>query len=258
MIKVLVTGASGQLGKAIRVLAGEYPEVSFHFADRTELDITDKGSVNTLFSGSSFDYCINCAAYTDVEQAEKTPQIAFEVNERGVANLAEACKANNVVLIHISTDYVFDGRKQEGYLPSDTPKPINQYGMSKWEGEKRVQDILSEYFIIRTSWLYSASGTNFYTKILKKAREEGKISVTDKEVGCPTHADNLGRHILEIISQKKKTFGIHHFTDGEAMTWYDFAKRIVEEQGLSLKALVVKAENYRTFAIRPKFSVLKP
>ncbi len=251
MIKVLVTGASGQLGKAIRALAGEYPEVSFHFAERKDLDITEKESVNALFSNNHFDYCINCAAYTDVEQAEKTPQIAFEVNERGVANLAEACKANNVVLIHISTDYVFDGRKQKGYLPSDIPNPINQYGRSKWEGEKRIQDILSEYFIIRTSWLYSQRGRNFYTNIKKRAALGGTISVTNQEYGCPTHADHLAKYIMDLVDGEKKSFGIYHYTDGEAMTWYEFAKKILLENRMSDSVRLLATKSYPSVAKRP-------
>lgn len=256
MIKVLVTGAGGQLGKAISFLAGDFPQIDFHFAERKDLDITDGESVNSVFSKSQYEYCINCAAYTDVEQAEKTPQIAFEVNNQGTANLAAVCNANNVVLVHISTDYVFDGRKSEGYLPSDIPNPLNQYGMSKWEGEKRIQELSDKYLIIRTSWLYSERGTNFYTKILKKAKEERKITVNADQLGCPTHADNLARYILELISQGIKTYGIKHFTDGEAMTWYDFAKRILAEQDYAEKVTIERAAHNRHSALRPKNSVL--
>ncbi len=256
MIRVLVTGASGQLGMAISALAGEYPQLTFHFAGRSDLDITDRDSINIIFEKKGYDYCINCAAYTDVEQAEKTPEKAFEINEQGAANLAETCKAHEVILIHISTDYVFDGKKAEGYLPSDLPNPINQYGRSKWEGEKRVQEILNKYFIIRTSWLYSERGTNFYTKILNRAQEGGKISVTAQQMGCPTHADNLGRYILDLIASENKTFGIHHFTDGEAMTWYGFAKRILAEQGYAESITVEEAKDYPTSVKRPKNSVL--
>lgn len=256
MTRVLVTGASGQLGMAIRALAGNYRQVDFHFADRSALDITDRKAVETLFSENHYDYCINCAAYTNVEQAEKTPRVAFEINEEGVANLAMASKLNDAVLIHISTDYVFDGQKAEGYLPTDTPNPINQYGKSKWEGENRIQKVLKRYFIIRTSWLYSQRGRNFYTNIKKRAALGGTISVTNQEYGCPTHADHLAKYIMDLVDGEKKSFGIYHYTDGEAMTWYEFAKKILLENRMSDSVRLLATKSYPSVAKRPAYSIL--
>lgn len=256
MSQILVTGASGQLGKSIRNLATSYPSFTFHFASKADLDICNKEKVDQTFVEGNFDYCINCAAYTNVEQSEKTPEIAFKVNEMGVYNLAQACKETKVVLIHISTDYVFDGTTEGGYYTTDEPNPINEYGKSKLAGERRIQEILKEYFIIRTSWLYSNTGSNFYTKILKKAKKERTIYVTTQQKGCPTHADHLGQYILDLISMQNDTYGIHHFTDGEVMTWYDFAKKILAEHHMEESVIVAEAENYRTFAKRPKNSVL--
>lgn len=257
MIRVLVTGSQGQLGKCIQKIVKDYPKINFIFKDSKALDITDMENVNEVFRSNNFDYCINCAAYTDVEQAEKTPKRAYAVNANGVRNLALACKENNMILIHISTDYVFDGEKDSPYTVDDTPNPINAYGKSKWEGERYVQEILDRYMIIRTSWLYSEFGKNFYTTILKKAKTEKALYVTDKQTGCPTNANNLANYILDQIVSDNKDYGVRHFTDGEAMTWYDFAVRILRKNSLESKVKLEKAKNYRTFAARPKYTVLK-
>lgn len=257
MTRVLITGANGQLGMSIRDLQEEHPNIDFLFKMREQLDITNANQLNEFFGSMHFDYCINCAAYTNVEQAEKTPEIAFKVNEEGVRNLANACKENKVILIHISTDYVFDGEKGEPYTVEDIPNPINEYGMSKWEGERHVQEILSNFYIVRTSWLYHKDyGKNFYKTILEKAKRGEPINVTDEQVGCPTNAVNLGKFILSLINTDKHPYGIFHYTDGVAMTWYDFSKKIAEENKLKGVARVVKDNNYRSFARRPKFSVL--
>ena len=256
MIKVLVTGSEGQLGKCIQKIAGNYNALDFEFEDSKTLDITDTKSINTEFQLENYTYCINCAAYTNVEQAEKTPERAFAVNADGVKNMATACKKNNVVLIHISTDYVFDGKKEEGYLTTDLPNPINQYGKSKLAGENFIQEIMDKYFIIRTSWLYSEYGNNFYKTIMNKAKSEKVLYITDEQTGCPTNANNLAKYILDLIVSPKIEYGIYHFTDGKAMTWCDFAKEILEKNNLKEKVRVEKAKNYRTFAKRPNYSVL--
>ncbi len=256
MIKVLVTGSEGQLGKSLQKISKEYSTAVFSFKDSKTLDITDLSAVNREMKIGGFHFCINCAAYTNVEQAEKTPDKAFEVNAEGARNIALACKENDVVLSHISTDYVFDGEKESPYTVDDIPNPINQYGKSKLRGEKDIQKVLKNYFIIRTSWLYSEFGNNFYRTILEKAKFQDVLYITDQELGCPTDANNLAKHILELIASNSKNYGIHHYTDGIAMTWYEFAKKILLENGLEGKVHLEKAKNYRTFAQRPKNSVL--
>lgn len=256
MKRVLVTGANGQLGQCLQKIVASYPDLEFSFKDAEQLDITDPNNVHAVFDSTPFDYCINCAAYTDVEQAERSPEIAYRVNAEGVKNLALACKKHQAVLIHISTDYVFDGKKKEGYLPSDTPNPINTYGKSKLKGEYYIQEILNAYTIIRTSWLYSEFGTNFYKTVLKKAKAGEKLQITDAQIGCPTHANNLAVYILEVINQDDAHKGIYHFTDGKAMTWYGFAEWILSQHNLLNSVKLVKDKNYRTFAERPKYSVL--
>jgi dTDP-4-dehydrorhamnose reductase len=258
MINVLVTGASGQLGRTIQELGVNYPEIDFIFKNSKELDITNNTYVNNVFEEVNFNYCINCAAYTNVEQAEKTPEIAFKVNADGAKNIANACKTNDVILIHISTDYVFDGEKKDPYSVNDLPNPINEYGKSKLLGETNIQEILDDYFIIRTSWLYSkVHGKNFYKTIIAKAQKGELIKVTDQQFGCPTNAENLTKYLLHIISINSNNYGIHHYTDGNAMTWFDFAFQILQNNGFKPSLFLVKDRNYRTFAKRPVFSVLK-
>ena len=256
MKRILVTGASGQLGLSIENIHRKYTDLDIVFMNFKELDITNLKTVQEIFESNHFDFCINCAAYTNVEQAEKHPEKAFAINGEGVKNIALACKANNVVLIHISTDYVFDGEKKAPYAIQDKPNPINEYGKSKLLGEHYIQEILKKYYIVRTSWLYSEFGKNFYKTILKKAQTEPVIYVTNREIGCPTNANNLAKFILEVMVLGDKEYGIYHFTDGEAMTWFDFAKKTIVDNNLNRTTKVVRDNNYSSFALRPKNSVL--
>lgn len=257
MKKVLVTGASGQLGLSIQEIHLQFPNLKFSFLNSNQLDITNNELVEDIFENGKFDYCINCAAYTNVEQAEKTPKIAYQVNGEGVENLARACKNYKVTLIHISTDYVFDGTKKGPYTVYDSPNPINEYGKSKLLGENHIKKLLDNYFIIRTSWLYNkVYGSNFYRKILEKAKIGETLNITDKQIGSPTNTQNLALFILNHLVQENTNFGILHFTDGKIMTWYQFAQKIVTENKLEDRVNLLKAENYLTFAPRPKNSVL--
>ncbi|MEX0273364.1 MAG: dTDP-4-dehydrorhamnose reductase [Flavobacteriaceae bacterium] len=256
MGKVLVTGSGGQLGRTLQDLAPRYPDLHFDFRTAKELDITNQEQLNRVFKENSFCACINCAAYTNVEEAERNPKQAYVVNRDGAGHIAKACLEHGATLVHISTDYVFDGAKKGPYTVQDTPNPINEYGKSKWEGEKRIIDTLETYFIVRTSWLYSRKyGHNFYRTILEKGRKGEKLKVTDAQVGCPTMTDNLARFIVNELLSKKRPYGIYHYTDGESMTWYAFAKKIFIENGLDLSNLE-KVGIYRTFARRPKNSTL--
>ncbi|AIM60216.1 dTDP-4-dehydrorhamnose reductase [Cellulophaga lytica] len=256
MIKILVTGSNGQLGQCIQVLKNVYSNLEFTFCNSDELDITNEERLRFFFQEYKFDYCINCAAYTNVDQAEKTPNKAYLVNGQGVKNIAEECRKHSVTLVHISTDYVFDGEKGSPYTISDSTNPINEYGKSKLMGEKHIKEILEEYFIIRTSWLYSEFGHNFYKTILNKAKKGENLSVIDTEIGCPTDANNLAKYIIDIIISDNKDFGIKHFTDGIPMTWFDFTKEILKKNQLDKTTKLVRANNYRSFAKRPKNSTL--
>ncbi|MEW4922375.1 dTDP-4-dehydrorhamnose reductase [Algibacter sp. 2305UL17-15] len=257
-IKVLVTGANGQLGKTIEELFENNNDgIDFMFLSKSELDITDKDALNDVFQKNSFNYCMNCAAYTNVEQAEKTPDIAYKINAEGVKNLAEICKEQNTILLHISTDYVFDGTKRTPYTISDKTNPINEYGTSKLLGEQYIQQLLKKYFIIRTSWLYSKKyGKNFYKTIIEKSKTESKLSITDSQKSCPTNTVTLARFIYNLIKKNTNHYGLYHFSDDKVMTWYDFAEQILIENELFDKINLVKADNYVTFAKRPEYSVL--
>ena len=255
--RVLVTGASGQLGRSLQDLAHEYPKLEFVFMDSKDLDITDSEKVNKTIELGAFEHCINCAAYTNVEQSEKSPEKAFKVNAEAVKNLALLCKKYHVTLTHISTDYVFDGEKGSTYTVDDQPNPINEYGKSKWEGEKYIQEIMDQYYIVRTSWLYHKKyGHNFYKTILEKARKGEVLRITDEQVGCPTDAAHLAKYIMELVLTANQEYGIYHFTDGQAMSWFKFAKNIIEENGLKNTTKIDKDNNYRSFAKRPQISVL--
>ena len=255
--RVLVTGASGQLGRSLQDLAHEYPKLEFVFMDSKDLDITDSQKVKETIEFGAFEHCINCAANTNVEQAEKSPEKAFKVNAEAVKNLALLCKKYHVTLIHISTDYVFDGEKGSPYTVDDRPNPINEYGKTKWEGEKYIQKLMDEYYIVRTSWLYHKKyGKNFYRTILEKANKGEELRITDAQLGCPTNAVNLAKYLLNLLANSNQQYGICHFTDGKTMTWYGFALNILEENGLKNTTTIVKDNNYRSFVKRPKFSVL--
>lgn len=253
MKKVLVTGANGQLGQCLQKIAPSYKELNVIFKSSKELDITDILGIEEAFVKGNFNYCINCAAYTNVEQAEKTPDIAYKVNAEGVKNLANVCKRYNTTLIHISTDYVFDGEKDEPYTVKDVPNPINEYGKSKLLGEKHIQEIMDNYCIIRTSWLYSEFGKNFYTTILKKAKTDDILRISNTQLGYPTNAMNLGEFIIGEIKLNEFKYRVYHFTDKIEMTWYQFAVKIINDKKLSNK-VVIFDNNTAYLASRPKNS----
>lgn len=256
MNRILVTGSGGQLGKCLQLAAGRYPEMHFKFYSRAELDITKIDTVTRALEQGNYNYFINAAAYTNVDEAERNPESAYSVNARAVEYIAKLCRERNVILIHISTDYVFDGEKKTGYTTEDAPNPINVYGQTKLAGEQFIQATLRKYFIIRTSWLYSEFGDNFYVKVLAKAKNGETLYITDRQVGCPTQAEHLAEYILSLIHKGSSEYGIHHFTDGKAMTWYEFARDIIRENNLDGEVKVVRDNNYRSFAARPKNSVL--
>ncbi|WP_234859547.1 dTDP-4-dehydrorhamnose reductase [Aquimarina aquimarini] len=253
---MLVTGAGGQLGQCISKIEDVYSKLELHFASSKNLGITKKKDIQSFFADRSFDFVINCAAYTNVEQAEREPEKAFKVNAEGVKNLAEICRDYNATLIHISTDYVFDGEKRTPYTVEDTPNPINQYGKSKLAGEKHVQDILEKYFIIRTSWLYSEFGKNFYKTILEKSKTEAELTITTSEIGTPTNANDLAKFILKLIQSSSTRYGIYHFSNRGEATWYDFAEEILRILNKLDTIKLEKTDNYSTFVARPKYSVL--
>ena len=255
-MNILVTGAKGQLGKCIKNAAANYPEFDFLFASRSELNVDSQDSVSNIFSNNQFDYCINAAAYTNVEKAESDKENAFQTNAEGVKYLANYCKKANTTLIQVSTDYVFDGKKRSPYTEEDITSPLNVYGASKLKGEQYVQEICQAYYILRTSWLYSQYGHNFYNTVLRFAKEGKPLTVTTEQMGTPTNANDLAEAILTIIKSNSKNYGIYNFNNLGEATWYDFAKEILIQTNQLTETNLVKTDYYRTFALRPIFSVL--
>ena len=253
MKKILVTGANGQLGTTLKKLS---PTTSDHwiFTTKSELDITNSNSINLFFTENEFDICINCAAYTKVEDAEKEAEQAGEINVEAVQKLVSACNEKQCSLIHISTDYVFDGTKETPYTEADPTSPLNQYGKSKLLGELQIQQNSNSFYIIRTSWLYSKTlGSNFYSAILKKAQNGDTLTVVNDQIGTPTDVDNLAAFILKIID-KEPAKGLYHFSDEKIMTWYDLAVQILKEHELTNP--ISPSSTEKGGAVRPKYSPL--
>ena len=255
-MKILITGAKGQLGKCIKDAAANYPEFDFLFASRELLNIESEKSISNIFENNRFDYCINTAAYTNVEKAESDQETAFLTNAEGVKHLASHCKRNNTTLIQISTDYVFDGKKGSPYSEEDSTNSLNIYGASKLKGEQYVQEICQAYYILRTSWLYSQYGQNFYDTVLRFAKEGKLLTVTTEQTGTPTNANDLAEAILTIIKINSKNYGIYNFSNQGEATWYDFAKEILIQTNQLTKSNLAKTDYYLTFAARPSYSVL--
>ena len=257
MKQVLVTGANGQLGNSIKRISPNFRGLKFVFTDVADLDITNSEEVNTFFESNAFDYCINCAAYTAVDKAEEEVDKAFLINATAVKNLAKGCQTAGAVLIHISTDFVFDGTKRTPYTEEDTPNPISVYGKSKLLGEEYVQEICDRYFIARTSWLYSEYGNNFVKTMLRLAETRKQISIVNDQIGSPTYAGDLAEFILKVISSESTAYGLYHYSNLGAISWYDFAVEIFKQFGKDIDVQPIKTKDYPTAAKRPKFSVLK-
>lgn len=258
MIRILITGSNGQLGSEFRYLAANYPNYNFVFTDIEELDITDIQSVRSFFQENSFNFCVNCAGYTAVDQAEDEPEKAFLLNADAVDNLSKSCEESNVRLIHISTDYVFDGAAKRPYKENDPVSPQSVYGLSKLKGEEAVLKYCSSAIIIRTAWLCSRFGKNFVKTILKLGTERTELSVVDDQLGSPTFAEDLAKAILEMIgkSGKPECNEIYHYSNMGNISWFIFAEEIMDMAGLDCKIIPVKTSEYPTRAIRPAYSVL--
>jgi len=256
MKKILVTGAAGQLGRCIENLAPEFPECAFDFLSKFELDLENHRALQDHFENNRYDYCINTGGYTNVEKAEEESDRAFNLNAIAVQALAAHCKKHDVVLIHPSTDYVFDGNSNEPYDESASTNPLSTYGQSKLKGEEFIEASGCNYFIIRTSWLYSKFNNNFLNTVLRCVKERKDMTITTAQTGTPTNANDLVKAILHIINSDSKQFGLYHFSNKGHATWFDFAERILEYSNQLDTIKLAKTDHYRTFAVRPNYSVL--
>lgn len=259
---VLVTGANGQLGQAIQSIAGNFPAIDFVFCTSSELNITEKPNCESVFEKIKPNFCINAAAYTAVDKAESEPEKAYAINVIGAQNLAAVCKMYDTVLLHVSTDFVFDGLANQPYLEDDVPNPTGVYGVTKLQGEQAIQNTWEKHFIIRTSWVYSQFANNFMKTMLRLASEKDSLSVVSDQIGTPTNAVDLAACLLKIINTLHPTsytlhsFGIYNFSNEGQCYWYDFAAEIFRINNISITLQPIPTSAYPTPAKRPAYSVL--
>ena len=259
---ILVTGAGGQLGQELQYLARQNSELEFLFVDSKTLDITDEAAVNQLFQQYQFHFCINCAAFTAVDDAEKMEEKARLVNVVGVNHLAKACKKYRTQLIHISSDYVYHSETiNRPYREVDATNPQGVYAVTKLEGDELIMKMLDSAVILRTSWVYSSFGNNFVKTMLRLGRKLSQLRVIYDQIGTPTYARDLALAILHIIKhidqQKEGNFGgIYHFSNEGVTSWYDFALAIFEIKNIDIEVVPIETKDYPTPAKRPHFSVM--
>jgi len=258
-MKIVLFGAGGQLGRTFMDVA-QFHKINVSAYARSEADITNENTVLAILQEEKPDYVVNAAAYTAVDKAETEHELAFQINEAAVKNIALACKKYNTTLIHLSTDYVFDGEKNSAYVEDDTSNPINVYGLSKWKGEEVVRQTLEQYIILRVSWVFGLYGNNFVKTMLKLGREREAFNIVSDQVGCPTSTENISEIILEIINhletKESNPFGTYHYCDSPVTNWHAFANKIFSEakkyQPLKIKQVnAIKAVDYPTPAKRP-------
>lgn len=258
MHNILVTGANGQLGSEIRAIAPEYSADQFIFTDVTELDITNHNEVLHFIESNNIQIIINCAAYTAVDKAENEFELANKINHLAVENFAKIAKAKGIQLIHISTDYIFDGTANSPYAENATPNPQSVYGQTKLAGEQAMLKINPKNSaIIRTSWVYSSVGHNFVKTMLRLSAEKKELNIVSDQIGAPTYAADLAKTILTILPKiKSENTAIYHFSNEGICTWYDFAKAIFEIKKIDIKVSPINTSAYPTPAKRPMYSVL--
>jgi len=258
MNNVLVTGGNGQLGSELKELATKHTNYQFIFTDVENLDICDHKAVLTFIEKNNINTIINCAAYTAVDKAEEQSELADKINHLAVANFAQIAKDKHIQLVHISTDYVFDGMNHKPYIESDSPNPQNVYGQTKLDGELAMQQINPENsIIIRTSWVYSKYGNNFVKTMLRLGKERDQLSVVADQIGTPTNAADLAKVILTILPKiKNEIVELFHFSNEGVCSWYDFAKAIFDLNGTDVNLKPIESKAYPTPAKRPFYSIM--
>jgi dTDP-4-dehydrorhamnose reductase len=259
MKNVLVTGANGQLGHSIRQLASAYPQYTFLFTDVDTLDICDATAVNTFVKEQSIHYILNCAAYTAVDRAEDDEFLCQRINCDAVRNLGVAATAVGAKVIHVSTDYVFDGTHHTPYMETDETCPASVYGRTKLAGEQALFAVCPDAVVIRTAWLYSEFGNNFVKTMLRLGSEREQLNVVFDQVGSPTYAGDLACAMLTVLEQAEKDIfvaGIYHYSNEGVCSWYDFAVKIMELGRRNCHVSPIESKDYPAKANRPHFSVL--
>lgn len=254
--KILITGSEGQLGRSLKKISSLYPDFYFYFTDVNEMDITNDISVRKVFNELQPHYCINSAAYTAVDKAESDQELCYKINVKGPELLAKYCGINKTKIIHISTDYVYNPTDNEIITENSPTTPNNFYGKTKLEGDLNIAKLMTDYIIIRTSWLYSEFGNNFVKTIIKLAGVKEELNVVNDQTGSPTNASDLAVAIMQIIENSANQSGIYNFTNEGFITWYEFAKEIIELKSLKCKVNPVPTSEFPTPANRPTNSKL--
>lgn len=257
-MNILITGANGQLGNEIRVCVEAGTENTYFFTDVAELDITNKRAIEAFVSTNQIDVIVNCAAYTAVDKAEDDQQLCDLINHTAAKNLAEVAKNVHATLIHVSTDYVFDGTKNTPYTEEDPTAPLGVYGVTKLQGEQAIANSGCDYLIFRTSWLYSSFGNNFVKTIQRLSAERDNLNVVFDQVGTPTYAADLAALLFQIIEKKQYpgNSGIYHFSNEGVCSWYDFAIEIANQSGNVCDIQPCHSSEFPAKVTRPNFSVL--
>lgn len=253
---ILVTGSKGQLGSELQMLHFSYPKFQWVFVDIEEMDLTNKESIDAAFEKYKPAIVISCGAYTAVDKAEEQKEIAEKINATAVGMIADNCKKLDAMLIHISTDYVFDGEGKAPYKPYQKTDPLNQYGLTKRDGEVLAMSNNPKTVIIRTAWVYSSFGANFVKTMLRLMHERPEINVVNDQVGSPTYARDLAKAIIKIIVSENQKYGIYHFTNEGVISWYKFAEEIKNIVGASCVVHPISSSQFPTPAKRPSYSVL--
>jgi dTDP-4-dehydrorhamnose reductase len=257
MPKIFITGSNGQLGRELQSLAPDFPQHNFFFFDRSTLAIEDPDVISAFLTREKPAWLINCAAYTAVDKAESEKETAFEINGDAPGYLAAACRKTNTRLIHLSTDYVFDGTSADPLKETDPTAPINTYGASKLDGEHQaLRDNPNGTLIIRTSWVYSEFGNNFVRTMIRLMKERPAINVVNDQIGSPTYAADLAAAILQMIGYEKFTPGIYNYSNDGKISWYDFAVAIRDAIGSTCTVNPIPTSQYPTPAKRPHYSLL--
>lgn len=259
--RILVTGAGGQLGCSLRDAAAHFPNLELHFFDKYDFDITVESRIHKLLEQYHPHAVVNAAAYTNVEKAELEPDEARLVNTTAVGFLAQACHAANALLVHFSTDYVFDGRSAKPYTETDEPRPLSVYGRTKWEGEKLLDSITKRHITIRTSWLYSAYGHNFFKTMLRLAKQENPLRVVSDQVASPTYAGHLALDVCGLLERvvvrtEHTPLGIYHYAHDGETSWHGFATGILKQAGIAKEVEAIKTGDFFARAERPAYSKL--
>ena len=256
MTTILITGSHGQLGNEMQQAAARFPAFRFIYTDVEDLDICDKAALNAFVKANAVNVIVNCAAYTAVDKAEDDVELCYKINAEAVRNIGEVAHQNGLKVVHVSTDYVFDGTNYMPYSEDQAVSPNTVYGKSKLAGEQALMETCEQTVILRTAWLYSSFGNNFVKTMIKLGTERDSLNVIFDQIGTPTYAADLADTILKILSHETFTPGMYHFSDEGVCSWYDFTKTIHRIAGITCDVRPIETKDYPARTPRPHYSVL--